>query len=868
MFKTLPVILASMLLLSLVTAQVKPEAPKAGNEKAQYFLETMRSLGSYDTQKRDDLYEDLIACASAKSKKTYPKAIELMESFLDSLKKVDARQFITPYAQVLINEAMDSLLIGLGYYYQGKGLSVSEETTFESIESFNNALLYLDSVQMEKQYYLSHFYLGGEYEYVGRFDDMIYHSKRSVSTMKELEDKRFYIGVMHNLGHAYQRKGLLKQAMYYYEKEIKLGDSLDLRPYSAGGLNNLGNIYYDLNNPAKQLELQLRSIKIHEEEDQEGDYAIEFYNIADTYIEQKEYDKALEYINRGFENCRRLNIRFKEAMGYESLVILYQEKGDYEKAFEYAEKALQIKIETRDESHMAPTYAMIADLYSAQGEYHKAIENYHIGNAYSVRQGNFNYIKREYIALGQLYRKVGDRAKAKDYLTKAFNLSEEYLDLRTLTGASIELSEMYTEIGDFKRAYYYEHRARLGTDSLNNEEMVRELTGIRLQNEFEREKSQLLAAQKEEELLLQSEIKRKNTLQYAFMAIGVLFLLLTIFFFQSNRRRKKDNATISDQKGELERSNSELKELMSFKQGMTDMIAHDIKNPLNSIIVLSRKLNAKVGNDIAKAGEVILRLITNMIDVEKFEQAKPRLELASVFLSDLVAEAKLAVELLLHDKFIQLHVNIPENVKLSVDKDMLVRVLVNLLSNAIKFSPSNDIIVVESTIRETDSKRYVKLGITDNGPGIPESDQPFLFEKFYQRDAKKSGLTPSTGLGLTFCKMAVMAHGGTILVSSQKNSGTTFFITLEVETITGEPMQSYGKDVIISAIDLQKIRKYTTRLKTLKIHNVSAIMSILDELETLNLQTRWSDHMRSAVQYADKEQYDELLVMIENSDMN
>ena len=107
-----------------------------------------------------------------------------------------------------------------------------------------------------------------------------------------------------------------------------------------------------------------------------------------------------------------------------------------------------------------------------------------------------------------------------------------------------------------------------------------------------------------------------------------------------------------------------------------------------------------------------------------------------------------------------------------VDPDMIRRVLVNLMENASKFSPQDSHIEIGASLVDGHSKIWVK----DDGPGIPAEDQERIFEKFSR--LKVNGAIKGLGLGLTFCKLAVIGHGGEIGVESAPGKGSTFFFTL------------------------------------------------------------------------------------------
>jgi len=111
------------------------------------------------------------------------------------------------------------------------------------------------------------------------------------------------------------------------------------------------------------------------------------------------------------------------------------------------------------------------------------------------------------------------------------------------------------------------------------------------------------------------------------------------------------------------------------------------------------------------------------------------------------------------------------------DKDKISQVIVNLLSNALKYTPSEGVVNVSVKGAET----AVEISVKDNGPGIPEEDIPFIFERFYRADKSRNRLTGGSGIGLTIVKAIVEAHNGRIEVHSEIEKGTEFIIILPKE---------------------------------------------------------------------------------------
>ena len=109
-----------------------------------------------------------------------------------------------------------------------------------------------------------------------------------------------------------------------------------------------------------------------------------------------------------------------------------------------------------------------------------------------------------------------------------------------------------------------------------------------------------------------------------------------------------------------------------------------------------------------------------------------------------------------------------------IDAKLIVQVLINLVDNAIKYTPAGSVIEIHT---EQQGQRVV-VSVSDNGPGIPEEQKPYVFDMFYSGANQIADSRRSLGLGLSLCKSIVTAHGGTISVTDHLPRGTVFSFTL------------------------------------------------------------------------------------------
>ncbi len=237
---------------------------------------------------------------------------------------------------------------------------------------------------------------------------------------------------------------------------------------------------------------------------------------------------------------------------------------------------------------------------------------------------------------------------------------------------------------------------------------------------------------------------------------------------------------------ELQESYRRLQEVEKLRDDLTHMIIHDLRTPLTSVIAGMQTLDV-VGdlNDDQRemmgiaviGGQMLLGMINNLLDVEKLGSGSMPLDYAELFAADLVASAVGQVASLAESEQLRLVQQVaPGLPPLPGDESKLRRTLVNLLGNAIKFTPTGGTITVEA--HHSQERQSVVFSVRDTGEGIPAEAFGRIFEKFGQVASRRGGREMSTGLGLTFCKLAVEAHGGHIEVESAPGRGSTFRFTI------------------------------------------------------------------------------------------
>jgi PAS domain S-box-containing protein len=227
---------------------------------------------------------------------------------------------------------------------------------------------------------------------------------------------------------------------------------------------------------------------------------------------------------------------------------------------------------------------------------------------------------------------------------------------------------------------------------------------------------------------------------------------------------------------------SERKQVERMKNEFISTVSHELRTPLTSIMGSLGLLAGGVGGELSpqtrtlvdlasKNSERLVRLINDILDIEKIEAGHMQFDLRPYELQPLVEQA-LAVNRAYAEQLgvsLQLLTPLP-GAWVRVDADRLMQVMTNLIGNAAKFSPQGASVDLQIT-RHGES---IRVSVSDRGPGIPESFQAKVFEKFSQADSSDTRPKGGTGLGLSISKAIMEAMGGSIGFDTEVGVGTTF----------------------------------------------------------------------------------------------
>ena len=238
------------------------------------------------------------------------------------------------------------------------------------------------------------------------------------------------------------------------------------------------------------------------------------------------------------------------------------------------------------------------------------------------------------------------------------------------------------------------------------------------------------------------------------------------------------------------------------RDSVMGFVSHDLRNPLNSIqlcmelFATDDPLLTKPVSIIKRSVDLMLRLISDLRDVGSIEAGHLSIKTRSEDPGALVREAIEGVQAAAAGKSLRLETRLPaQDLVLPCDRVRVIQVFTNLLSNAIKFTPQGGSITI--SIAEVE-RGYARFSIEDTGCGVPESDLPHIFDRYWQAQGTAH---LGTGLGLAIAKGIVEAHDGTMSVESRVGHGTTFSFTLPLARKPAElPIHPGGRDKPADAV--------------------------------------------------------------------
>lgn len=569
----------------------------------------------------------------------------------------------------------------------------------------------------------------------------LHHYRRALELYHDLDDTRGEANALGNIGTAYEQLGQVRKALHYGHKGLALRKRLKDREGEANSLNSIGKIYMDLGDYPRAQKYFLRSLSIYEETDNRYGQSPALNNIGRIYWLLGDLKLAVEYFRRSLKIHEETGERQGQAIALGNIANAYLLWEDYNKALEYLFHSIEIFDDIGDKGGMAQSLNLVGSTYASMSNFDRAQE-YIIRSIVIVQELGLKYQEAEFmITLGRLYSGQGKTDEAVASLRTALGIAESMQARQLSYTIHRELAEVYANSNNYEAAYLHYTTFHDIEDEVSNAEVEKKIKAAEIYYDVKRTKRQ------------NTSYREKNT--------------------ELSRLLKE----VADLNAHLQALNEEKNELLGI-------VAHDLQNPLCSILIIGKLLRddptlsqtersefiESIINTVSHMSELISRLLS----INALEQGRFNVIISQADLNSVVSTVSANYQSIARKKNIAIHVECGPHCMATIDKNAMVQIVDNLVSNAIKFSPHDKNIYISTERRGHE----VFCTVRDEGPGLTSEDKTKLFGKFSRLSARPTGGEHSTGLGLSVVKKLVEAMGGSVYCESEPGKGASFILSV------------------------------------------------------------------------------------------
>lgn len=748
--------------------------------------------------------------------------------------------------------------------------------------------------------------LGNKLRYAYPDSAMIYYKQGLVLARLE-KDKSAEADVIGSIGSVWAIKHEYDSATILINQAIKLNEKIDNAEGLAKSLNSLALIYMRQEKPeeakrsltqtvllARELNDSVLLSKVYNnfgllfKRQHDYDTALYYYhesmkikeelndsdgvgrtasNIALIYEEISEFELALRYLNQSYSIRKATGDEYGLAIVLNNYGLVYESMGDLDKALINYQKSFRIMNKLKKEARMATVHNNLGSVYNKQKKYKIGFEHLNKALEINKRIGNARGELISTMELAGFYEKLKIYQNAVYMYRQALDISGKVNDIALISEVQEGLYYAYENLNMYDSALYFYKIYTAINDSIFNTYSKRNIEKLELEY-------QALKREKENQDLVRQNQAKEEKLKRVLLGGAVLLVVLaliiifSLFSVTSRRKLEKTYQLVLDQRNniqlqstELEKAYKKLQEFTNFKEELTSMIVHDLKNPLNIILNISDIKNYPDKDQvILQSGKQMLNMVMNILDVYKYEDQAFQLDLKELYINGVIEKVIGELAFVLSEKSVKIKHEIDYDFMVNIDEAAIERVIVNLLTNAIKFSPQGGVIRIVS--QPLKNNRF-RLHVIDSGEGIPKESIDQIFLKFEQRKRKKLGYSGSTGIGLTYCKMAIQAHGGIIGVDSEPGKGADFYFELAYnDTKISELEENDTKEsyIVLSKDTRRQLYPVIVSLQERDIYEVTEIRNILKQINRSNNELhKFCTLIENSVLNCNQIMYDELL---------
>ncbi len=519
-------------------------------------------------------------------------------------------------------------------------------------------------------------------------------------------------------------------------------------------------------------------------------------NIGAIHLQQGDFQAALEHFRVASEGASAIQNRRLWGPPTINLGLIFLKTGETDSAEVYFSKVYRRNYAEENWSSHAQLCGLLAELEITRKNWVDAEKYLQEGMEFAEKYHNSLAITRIRLQYGEYYTARGEFSKAHVAYDSSLALADRIQALDRKVDALEGLYKTAEAMQEYEDAFGYYKSYNYTRDSIFGQSKKLQLEELAALYASEQKQLEILRLQTEQELK-DRLLNQQNWFIGGLAGVLAIALVLLVLVYRSERRRRAANQSLQDrnqkiaaQKQEIELANEtlatqnqHLETLNAEMEGLVNIVAHDLKSPINKVQALTGMVEEQYfPSDAPPQMHMIQRvlhgameLIQGILTLGKIGERGEEMALEEVELAAFMEEMVNSFSGEAAKKQIELHMQGPsEPVRMRSHATSLERILENLLSNALKFSQAGTRVTLSWT-READR---VRIAVRDEGPGISEADQKIMFRKFQRLSARPTAGESSTGLGLAIVHGLVQQLGGDIQVDSELGQGTCFTISL------------------------------------------------------------------------------------------
>lgn len=613
----------------------------------------------------------------------------------------------------------------------------------------------------------------------GNYEQAHRYVKKIDALSRKLRYGSGYYKTMNMLGIIEYSKQNQKKAMDYFLKanDLIARHRLPKKIYQ-NSLNNIGIIYNDLGDRENATKTAIKLINYQEKHQLKPLKSWPYEQLGDNLKLYKKYDEALRYYNKSMAIEEEEHDFSGMAIGENNIGNLYDDQERPQQAAKHYLKGLAYA-EKEDYKLLQTDFLInLGRVFKKQQQYAKAEQYYREAERLLKELEVTIPLKTVYQNLGDLYvvQKKYEAAQ-KEYL-KALVISKEIQDPRSLFTLNESLAGLSEVTGNYKNAYRYKVAAATYNDSIFKLETAKNSEELLRKYETEK-KEQAIKALSAKDKINRLEIENAGRQRILFI-IGLLLLLMIVGSLVVIYRNKQKSAKVLEQKNrEMNLLNEKLEKANTTKAKLFSIIGHDLRSPISHIYqfldlqqsepeLFSEADKARHNERITSAASTVLETMEDLLIWSKSQMQQFTITNEKFNLKSCVDGIVGLMQSQIDKKSMLVIVDIPSDVVLFSDRNILTIIIRNLLQNAVKYSPEHTKVIVSAK----QTGRQTQIDIADQGNGMPMAVRE-VFESDQQN--VNSG---QSGLGLTLVKELAELLKANVTIADNTPSGTRFTIEI------------------------------------------------------------------------------------------